>query len=60
MTLTEHEWAATAAEIDACRQQLRESERVFDRDEEDPTDEFDSDREYLSIGFAKLTTACCC
>lgn len=50
MLLTMHEWAETAAEIDACRQQLRECERTFGRDNGgNPTDEFGSDCEYLGF-----------
>lgn len=48
MRLTAYEWAATAAEIDACRQQLRECERTFGRHGDgEPTDEFEADCAYL-------------
>lgn len=44
-------WSAVAAEIDACRVQLRDCERAFTGDEN--TDQFDSERGYLGYLLAK-------
>lgn len=50
MPLTAHEWAETTAEIDACRQQLRECERVFGRyNDGEPTEEYESNCTYLAF-----------
>ncbi len=48
MKVKSQEWAATVAEVDACRLQLRECERAFSHDSDDePTAEFQWNCEYL-------------